>query len=85
MVNALRASVSHNNMLQSTAYRQPHPRPVLFNAMMQQRAFSNKDEEEYNKRFESMLGKQATPLTEAEKAEIEKQKIKKAQQEATQS
>jgi len=46
-----------------------------------QRGFSDK-KDEYSDKFESLLGKAAKPITDAEKAEIERQKAEKAVRDA---
>lgn len=45
------------------------------------RAFS-KPEDDYSSKFESLLGKAAKPMSEEEKADIERKKVEKAAQDA---
>ena len=48
---------------------------------MSQRGFSNK-KDDYQDKFESLLGKTAKPITDADKAEIERQKAERAARDA---
>ena len=43
------------------------------------------DEEDYSKKFESLLGKSTVPISDAEKEEIERQKVQKAKLDAEQA
>lgn len=62
----------------------PSHRRVI--ALPMRRFASNKDEsDDYSKKFEDLLGKTAKPLTEQEKAEIERQKAEKAAMDAAAS
>ena len=48
---------------------------------MGSRAFSKK-EDDYSNKFESLLGKAAKPMTDEEKAELERRKVEKAARDA---
>ena len=49
------------------------------------RQFSKKDDEDYSKKFESLLNKSAGPVSDAEKEAIEKAKADKASRDAAQA
>ena len=46
---------------------------------------NNDNQEDYSKKFESLLGKTATPITDSEKEDIEKLKLEKAKLDAKQA